>query len=115
MKKVLSESVRKPRFTKRGTRPLCRTKCVKTLKAYQKLYFAFKAKFQEISADLRQAIRQGCDTASICFPIGGVPLFGGRYSPDWTEYSVDVVAFWLSGNGKFNSIGDHKQGHSLKL
>ena len=82
MKKVLSENVRKPRFTKRGTRPLCRTKCVKTLKAYQKLYFAFKAKFQEISADLRQAIRQGCDTASICFPIGGVPLFGGCYSPD---------------------------------
>ena len=79
--KSAGENVRKPRFTKRGTRPLCRTKCVKTLKAYQKLYFEFKAKFQEISADLRQAIRQGCDTASISFPLGGVPLFGGRYSP----------------------------------
>ena len=82
MKMVLSENVRKPRFTKRGTRPLCRTKCIKTLKDYQKLYFEFKARFQEVSADLRQAIHLGCDTASICFPTGGVPLFGGRYSPD---------------------------------
>ena len=82
MKKVLSESVRKPRFTKRGKRPLCRTKCIKTLKAYQKMYFVFKARFQEVSADLRQAIRLGCDTASICFPEGGIPLFGGYYAPD---------------------------------
>ena len=82
MKMVLSENVRKPRFIKRGTRPLCRTKCIKTLKNYQKLYFEFKARFQEVSAELRQAIRLGCDTASICFPTGGVPLFGGRYSPD---------------------------------
>ena len=82
MKMVLSENVRKARFTKRGTRPLCRTKCINTLKEYQKLYFEFKARFQEVSADLRQAIRLGNDTASICFPIGGVPLFGGRYSPD---------------------------------
>ena len=51
-------------------------------KAYQKLYFEFKAKFQEVSADLRQAIGLGCDTVSICFPNGGVPLFGGCYSPD---------------------------------
>ena len=82
MKMVLSENVRKPRFTKGGTRPLCRTKCIQTLKAYQKLYFEFKARFQEVSTELRQAIRLGCDTASICFPIGGVPLFGGCYSPD---------------------------------
>ena len=82
MKMVLSENVRKPRLLKRGTRPLCRTKCIKTLKHYQKLYFEFKARFQEISADLRLAIRLGCDTASICFPTGGVPLYGGRYSPD---------------------------------
>ena len=82
MKKVLSESIRKSRFTKRGTRPLCRTKCVQTLKAYQKIYFEFKAKFQEVSADLRQAIQLGLDTANVCFPTGGVPLFGCRYSPD---------------------------------
>lgn len=82
MKMVLSENVRKPKFTKRGTRPLCRTKCIRTLKAYQKVYFEFKAKFQAVSADLRQAIRLGNDTASICFPTGGVPLFGVRYSPD---------------------------------
>ena len=81
MKMVLSENVRKVRFTKRGTRPLCRTKCIKTLKTYQKLYFEFKAKFQEVSADLRLAIRLGNDTASVCFPIGGVPLFGARFSP----------------------------------
>ena len=82
MRMVISENVRKPRFTKRGTRPLCRSKCIKTLKAYQKLYYEFKARFQEVSADLRQAIRLGCDTASISFPCGGVPLFGGCYSPN---------------------------------
>jgi len=82
MKKVLRERICKPRFTKRGTRPLCRTKCIKALKAYQKLYFEFKARFQEVSADLRQAIHLGLETASICFPEGGVPMFGGRYSPD---------------------------------
>ena len=82
MKKVLSECVRKTRFTKRGNRPLCRTKCIKALKTYQRLYFEFKAKFQEVSANLRQAIRLGFDTAQVCFPTGGVPLFGGRYSPD---------------------------------
>ena len=82
MKKILREHVFKARFTKRGTRPLCRTKCVKTLKAYQKLYFEFKAKFQEVSADLRQAIQLGVETVDIRFPEGGVPLFGCRYSPD---------------------------------
>ena len=82
MKKVLRENVFKTRFTKRCTRPLCRTKCVKTLKAYQKLYFEFKAKFQEVSTDLRQAIQLGVETVDIRFPEGGVPLFGGRYSPD---------------------------------
>ena len=82
MKKVLSENVTKVRLTKKSNRPLCRTKCVQTLKAYQALYFAFKAKFQKVSADLRQAIRLGQSTANILFPTGGVPLFGGRYSPD---------------------------------
>ena len=82
MKKVLRENVFKIRFTKRGTRPLCRTKCVKALKKYQKLYFEFKARFQEVSADLRQAIQLGSETVDIRFPEGGVPLFGGRYSPD---------------------------------
>ena len=82
MKKVLRERICKTRLTKGGTRPLCRTKCIKALKAYQKLYFEFKARFQEVSADLRQAIHLGLETASICFPEGGVPMFGGRYSPD---------------------------------
>ena len=82
MRKVRDMNVKKVRFTKRGSRPLCRTKCIKILKDYQKLYFEFKAKLQEVSAELRKAIRLGCDTASICFPAGGVPLFGGRYSPD---------------------------------
>lgn len=82
MKRVLRQKSYKPRFTKKGTRPLCRTKCIKTLKAYQKLYFEFKAKFQEVSAELRQAIHLGRETAFICFPEGGVPMFGGRYSPD---------------------------------
>jgi len=48
MRGILSETVRKPKFTKRGTRPLCRTKCIERLKAYQKLYFEFKASFRFI-------------------------------------------------------------------
>ncbi len=82
MKKVLRERTCKPRFTKRGTRPLCRTKCIKALKAYQKLYFEFKARFQEVSADLSQAIHLSLQTASVCFPEGGFPMFGGRYLSD---------------------------------
>ena len=81
MKKVLRQNVYKVRFVKRETRPLCRTKCIKTLKAYQKLYFEFKAKFQDVSAELRQAIQLGIETINIRFPEGGIPLFGGRYLP----------------------------------
>ena len=79
---ILRENVLKTRFTRRGTRPLCRTKCIKTLKEYQKLYFEFKARFQEASADLRQAIHLGIETVDIRFPEGGVPFFRGRYAPD---------------------------------
>ena len=81
MKKVLRESIFRARVTKGGNRPLCRAKCIETLKAYRKLYFEFKAQFQEVSAALRQAIALGLETASICFPEGGVPLFSARYSP----------------------------------
>ena len=59
MPKVLKQRVRVNRFPKRSTRPLCRTKCIKTLKAYQTLYFTFKAHFQAASAQLRQAIHLG--------------------------------------------------------
>ena len=82
MRKVINETVKKSRFIKGGSRPLCRTKCIKMLKDYQAIYYEFKTKFQEVSADLRQAVRLGNETAFICFPFGGVPLFGGRYSPD---------------------------------
>jgi hypothetical protein len=82
MKKVLREGILKARFTKRSTRPLCRTKCIQTLKEYQKLYFTFKANFQDVSAQLRSAIRSGGEAhITIRFPAGGVPLFGGKYSP----------------------------------
>ena len=82
MAKVLKQRVRVDRFTKRSTRPLCRTKCIKTLKAYQTLYFTFKALFQEASAQLRRAIYLGEEQLCVCFPKGGVPLFGGCYHPD---------------------------------
>ena len=82
MAKVLKERVRVDRFQKRSTRPLCRTKCIKTLKVYQTLYFTFRAQFQEASAKLRQAIYRGEEQLCICFPAGGVPLFGGRHNPD---------------------------------
>jgi REP element-mobilizing transposase RayT len=82
MAKVLKERVRVERFTKRSIRPLYRTKCIKILKAYQTLYFTFKAQFQEASAKLRQAIYRGEDQLCICFPVGGVPLFGGRHHLD---------------------------------
>ena len=81
MEKVLKERVRIDRFTKRSPRPLCRTKCIKTLKEYQTLYFTFKAQFQEAFALLREAVSRGDEQACICFPSGGVPLFGGHYQP----------------------------------
>ena len=60
---------------------MCRTKCIKTLKEYQTLYFTFKAQFQEAFALLREALLRGDEQVFICFPIGGVPLFGRDYQP----------------------------------
>ena len=77
MVRVLAQDVYRSRFTKRGTRPLCRTKCVERMKAFKALYFKFKARFQEASAALREAIAQGIENAPVCFPKEGVPLFGG--------------------------------------
>lgn len=82
MRKVREMQVKKARMTLKSPRPLCRTQCIKTLKNYQMLYLEFKTKFQKVSTDLRQAIRLGLETAPSCFPLGGVPLFGGRYSFD---------------------------------
>ena len=46
--------------------------------SYQKLYFEFKAEFQEVYSDLRQKIRINCDTVSMYFSKGGLPFLGGR-------------------------------------
>ena len=77
MARVLAQDVYRARFTKRGTRPLCRTKCIERMKAFKALYFKFKERFQEASAALREAIAQGIESAPVCFPKEGVPLFGG--------------------------------------
>ena len=76
MKAVLRQRVKRTRALNGGSRPLCRTKCVIKFKSYQKMYYEFKKRFQSVSGDLRRAIRLGLDTANICFPKGGVPLFG---------------------------------------
>ena len=77
MAKVMGQETYKARFTKRSSRPLCRTKCIERLKAFKEAYYAFKAQFQEASATLREAIANGVESICVRFPEGGVPLFGG--------------------------------------
>ena len=77
MAQVLAQNVYQSRRPKRGTRPLCRTKCVERMKGFKALYFEFKARFQEASAALREAIARGVESVPVCFPKEGVPLFGG--------------------------------------
>ena len=80
MEGVLTQPVFKSRFTKRSTRPLCRTKCIERLKRYKDDYYMFKAQFQEASANLRLALYSGF-SVNVHFPWGGVPLFGGYVAP----------------------------------
>ena len=77
MARVMGQETYRARFTKRSSRPLCRTKCIKRLKAFKDAYYAFKAQFQEASATLREAIANGVESICVRFPEGGVPLFGG--------------------------------------
>ena len=81
MESVLTQPVSKSRFTKRSTRPLCRTKCIERLKSYKDDYYGFKAQFQEASATLRAEIYSGITSVHVRFPWGGVPLFGGYAAP----------------------------------
>ena len=74
---ILKQPVYQTRFTKRSTRPLCRTKCIKRLKAYQAEYYEFKVLFQEASAVLRKSLCLGISEIQVFFPLGGIPLFGG--------------------------------------
>ena len=78
---VLTQPVFKSRFTKRSTRPLCRTKCIERLKRYKDDYYTFKAQFQEASATLRAALYSKLTPVHVHFPWGGVPLFGGYVAP----------------------------------
>jgi REP element-mobilizing transposase RayT len=79
MKRVLESPVfqaRKP--SSPPSRPLCRAKCVQLLKAFRDRYYAFKREFQEVSGELRRAVHLGLPMPQLCFPVGGVPLFGGH-------------------------------------
>ena len=81
MEVVLAQPIFQSRFTKRSTRPLCRTKCIERLKNYIRDYYAFKAQFQEASSTLRKALYAGLTSVNVQFPWGGVPLFGGYVAP----------------------------------
>ena len=74
MSKVLAQSVHKTRTIKqRSNRPLCRTKCLNTLKQYREQYLQFKKLFREAYRRLRELISTGIMTADVVFPEGGVP------------------------------------------
>ena len=79
MKRVLQQRVFQARRAPQGTRPLCRTKCIELLKAFRKRYYRFKYEFQEVSREVRRSIELGLPLPAVCFPEGGVPLFG-RYA-----------------------------------
>ena len=81
MRRVLSQKVFKARKAKSTTRPLCRAQCLERFKEYMSAYFYFRGLFLEASARLRQAVHSGAESVCVCFPEGGVPLFGGRLPP----------------------------------
>ena len=62
-----------------GTFGRLRTKCIELLKAFRERYYRFKYEFQEVSREVRRSIELGLPLPSVCFPEGGVPLFG-RYA-----------------------------------
>ena len=79
MKRALQQRVFQARRAPQGTRPLCRTKCIELLKAFRERYYRFKYEFQEVSREVRRSIELGLPLPAVCFPEGGVPLFG-RYT-----------------------------------
>ena len=81
MELVLQQEVFQQRRAPRGTRPLCRTKCRELLKVFRERYYRFKAEFQEVSRVVRRSIDLGLPLPALCFPEGGVPLFGRYVAP----------------------------------
>ena len=78
MARVLAEDVYKPRRVKHGQRPLCRTKCIELLKAYQAKYFSFKSMFEVAYQQLRDALLSGSSYLGVIFPSEGVSPLGVR-------------------------------------
>ena len=76
MARVLAERVDKARLVKRGQRPLCRTKCIERLKAYNSEYLGFKARFQELYRALRDSLLPNVPRLDLLFPSGGARLLG---------------------------------------
>ena len=81
MKRVLAQRVIKARKAKGGKRPLCRASCLERFKAYLQEYFEFRELFLKASAELRAAVHSSAESVCVCFPYGGVPLFGGEVLP----------------------------------
>lgn len=78
---VLRQSTYRRREAPGGCRPLCRAQCRELLRAFREQYNGFKCAFQEVSYALRSAVRLGLPMPALCFPAGGVPLFGGGGEP----------------------------------
>jgi putative transposase len=78
MKRVLQMSVFQSRRAPTRARPQCRARCLDALRAFREGYARFKAAFQEISGEMRAAVRFGLPLPPRVFPPGGVPLFGGQ-------------------------------------
>jgi hypothetical protein len=76
MKNVLKQLVLKQRLPPKGGHPVCRAQCPELLKAFKERYARFKQAFQEVSREVRSAIKLGLPLPALCFPEGGVPLFG---------------------------------------
>ena len=81
MAQVISQPLLKEREAPKGGRPLCRAQCRELLKAFKERYRIFKRQFQEVSREVRRSITLGLPLPPLCFPEGGVPLFGACEEP----------------------------------
>lgn len=80
MPAVLEQRIYEPRLMKPTPRPLCRSKCPESFKAYQVTYLIFKTKYKEASVALRRSLQRGEFPLQVHFPEGGIPIFCNRFA-----------------------------------
>lgn len=86
VERILTQDLRQRRPVRPSPRPLCRSGCAARFGSMIKQYQDFAALYREASGRLRAGLARHGESPRVCFPCGGVPLFG------WERRGVDEVA-----------------------